>query len=81
MTKRRKQARAAAHALRQQPGWDPGTAPTESPLERLRELEQAERTESTLVAADLCEQCQALRKALGDETALCEEHMRQVMGM
>jgi hypothetical protein len=80
MTMNRKQVKAAARALRAKPGWQPSphTSPNAAEeLNRVSELARADKLEET---AKACPDCLRRRESLGDETAFCDTHMREVLG-
>lgn len=80
MSKRqdRKDARAAAHKLRNDPAW---AAPVgNDPMQKLRELDQQTRDERVFSDAAECDACVAARAVAGDETALCDDHLAEAMG-
>lgn len=67
--------------LMNKPGWDPKRHVSEQPLEALRRLDQEARNEEIFDGASAqCQQCEALRATLKDETALCPEHLAKAMG-
>lgn len=76
----RKEIRDAARALRGRPGWDPTRQRSETPEERLANALTADRSGRVYEAAEECAACEAARRELGDETALCEEHLLAAMG-
>ena len=55
---KRQSIRRGAHELKNKPGWDPTNFEREDPLERLRDLNQQERTEASFEAASQCPDCQ-----------------------
>ena len=65
--------------LQSKPGWNPNSAGSrdENELQRLGDVERAAQVESQ---AEQCEACATARRELGDETALCQEHLAKVMG-
>ena len=80
MSKRqdRKDARAAAHKLRNDPAW---SAPTSvDPMQKLRELDQQVRDARVFNEAEECAACVDARTSTGDETALCDDHLAEAMG-
>lgn len=83
MTKKpsRKSAREAAHALRQKSEWDTRKFVAKDPLEKLRELDAAERPERVYKETEACDSCMEQREVSGDETALCQTHLAQAMGL
>lgn len=83
MSKRAKDKliREGVKALRRKPGWDPSALETKSPLEQLRDLEQAEATTDSYDDAAKCEACEAERLRTSDDTALCEKHLAEAMGL
>ncbi len=80
MSKRqdRKDTRAAAHKLRNDPAWAPPTG--NDPMEKLMKLDQEVRDDRVFGEAAVCEACSAERASTGDETALCATHLAEVMG-
>lgn len=78
---KKRAARDGAAALRAKPGWDPRAQRSERPEERLRQLGQEARGEAAYARAGACEACAAARRALGDETALCDKHLAEAMGV
>jgi hypothetical protein len=58
--------------------WDPSTFRAKDPLEKLQELAAAEA--GGMSATVDCEACRRERERLGDETALCAEHLAKAMG-
>ena len=77
---KRKNAREGAQKLARMPGWDPQNFKSADPIEKLRELETAERGDAAYAQADVCAACEEARKDSGDETALCEKHLADAMG-
>lgn len=75
---KRKEARAAAHKLKNDPFWT--QKESVDPMEKLMNLDQELRTEEAFGAAEICEDCEKLRKFSEDETALCESHFAKAMG-
>ena len=74
-------AQAGAEKLRQKPGWDPKKVLSDSsPEEALQKLSQDERTQDSYQAAGSCDDCTQERLASGDNTALCEKHLREAFG-
>jgi len=71
----------AARALRAKPGWDPGRMAREEPLEQLRQLDQHSRDERVYTEAEVCAACIQARSSAGDDTALCDLHLRAALGM
>jgi hypothetical protein len=49
--------------------------------ERIEEMKQAARLEEQLPDADRCPACAEARKASGDPTDLCREHLKKVYGV
>lgn len=82
MSKRqdRKNARAAAHKLRKDPSWSTEGFKAKDPMEKLRELEVAEKSAKAMDASSECASCADERETTGDETALCQEHLADAMG-
>ncbi len=82
MSKRqdRKATRAAAHKLRNDPSWSTDGFTAKDPMEKLRELEAAEKAADALKAASSCEACASAQAETGDETALCDDHLAEAMG-
>lgn len=83
MTKKptRKSAREAAHSLRKKPGWDTRKFVSKDPLEKLRELDAAERPGRVYEETQTCQECLDERDRSGDDTALCLNHLAQAMGL
>ena len=77
---KRQSIRHGAQQLRKKAGWDPTDFDRDDPLERLRDLTQQERTESSFSAAAGCKACQAEVDASGREDALCQTHLAEAMG-
>ncbi|MEL7370962.1 MAG: hypothetical protein AAFN74_18725 [Myxococcota bacterium] len=78
---RDKQIREGVRALRRKPGWDPRAREKKSPEAQLRDLEQSEMTENSYRDASECEACQTQRQHSDDDTALCEKHFSEAMGL
>ena len=76
----RKDVKAAARALRSRPGWDPSRQRRDTDEARLEDALTADRGGRVYAAAGDCASCAAVRAELGDETALCEEHLLAAMG-
>ncbi len=64
--------------LRAKPGWDPTSFRSERPEDTLQSLNQNKRTESAYETE--CDLCRELRKQNDDPTALCEVHLKEVLG-
>jgi len=77
---KRQSIRNGAHQLRNKAGWDPTNFEREDPLERLRDLGQAERTASSFSAAAECKACKAEVLGSGRDDALCPTHLAEAMG-
>jgi len=77
---KRQSIRHGAHQLRSKAGWDPTNFERDDPMERLRDLSQAERTESSFRAAGECEACKAATLESGRDDALCQTHLAEAMG-
>jgi len=75
---KRKDARAAAHRLKNDVFWAP--LESTSPMEKLQNLDQELRTESAFGAAEKCEECAKKRRFTKDESALCDTHFAEAMG-
>lgn len=67
-----------AARLRARPGWDPTTFRSEGPKDALQNLNQGERTQSAYETE--CDLCLELRRQNDDPTALCEAHLKEVLG-
>lgn len=77
---KRKLAREGAARLKRKPGWDPSKVVRASAEERLRALDQDTKNQHAYQGAEVCGACDAARAESGDETALCDEHLREAMG-
>ena len=88
MTSNREKKRIVDAGLRNllsKPGWDPrkfrsGMTGIDADSTAMSSL-QTERTGSTYTKAEGCPECAKARKTSGDDTALCERHMREAMGL
>jgi xanthine dehydrogenase iron-sulfur cluster and FAD-binding subunit A len=74
-------AKDGAAALRQKAGWDPAAFQKSSPTEQLRALEQQEKSAEAYSSAAICTACIQERAQLQDQTALCQKHLAEAMGM
>lgn len=86
MSKRQKRrdTRQAAAVLRKKPGWEPlNKSFRPSPEEQLRRLAQDGRTQTAYADphASTCTACQEKRAEIGDDTALCTEHLAAALGL
>ncbi len=83
MPSERQKKRAIAEgvrALRDRPGWDPRRFQAESRTERVKRSLEDARVSEALSDADQCPACKELRDQ-GDAGALCQEHLREAMGL
>lgn len=77
----RRSVERAARSLRQKPGWDPSRNsrdPAEDAFERLVRQARASRVAGETTE---CVQCVEIRVETGDDTALCERHLAEAMGL
>ncbi len=79
---RKRTVAAGLRRLQQKPGWNPA-AGSDRPdaATQLRDLGDATRRERTYDGAADCADCGKERAATGDETALCEAHLADAMGL
>ena len=70
-----------AKRLQQRPGWNPHEHSSSSYRQRIRQSIEDERVHGAFDAAATCEACAEARKVQNDSEALCEEHLRQAMGL
>lgn len=77
---KKKLIKEGVERLKKMPGWDPARRVRQSPEAQLRALDQESRNESLYGEAPACSDCVAARAATGDETALCDAHLREAMG-
>jgi hypothetical protein len=78
---KKKIAQQGADALRQKPGWDPSSFQRSSAKDQLRELGSKEKSEGAYQSSSTCAECVKTRTSLGDDTALCQKHLAEAMGM
>ncbi len=82
---RKRVVAAGVRELLSRPGWDPGKfrAGTTGidPAGAMADELRKERAGIVYGAADECPDCMKARESSGDETALCERHMREAMGL
>ncbi len=73
---------AAAEALRRKAGWQPrpgqGGA---SHLEHLRAQERRHQGQQAYAEAAFCQPCALARAESGDDSALCQNHLAQALGL
>jgi hypothetical protein len=74
-------AKDGAASLRQKAGWDPSSFQKQSAKEQLRDLSQQEKSAGAYQDADACQDCTKIRAELQDQTALCQKHLAEAMGM
>lgn len=67
--------------LRNTPGWDPTAHTRPSPEDQLRTLGDESRRDRVYDGTAECAECASERKTTGDETALCETHLMEAMGL
>lgn len=72
--------KAQARALKQRAGWDPAKQAREPPLEAMQRLNQAQANATVYEETTACAECGAARDAQQDDTALCAQHLAEVMG-
>jgi hypothetical protein len=75
---KKRSTREGADRLRAKPGWDPTTFRSERPEDALQNLNQDTRTQSAYGTE--CDLCRDLRRQNDDPTALCEVHLKEVLG-
>jgi hypothetical protein len=78
---KKKIAQQGADALRQKPGWDPSAFQKVSAKDQLRDLGSKEKSEGAYQSASACVECVKVRESLSDDTALCQKHLAEAMGM
>jgi hypothetical protein len=71
---------AEVRRLKQKQGWDPARMVSETPMERLQQLDQELKDEQVYAAASGCDACDVARKKSGDASALCDKHLAEAMG-
>jgi hypothetical protein len=71
---------AEVRKLKQRQGWDPARFVSETPMERLQQLDQELKDEQVYAAASGCAACDAARAKVHDATALCDKHLAEAMG-
>jgi len=72
--------RDGVKALRSKPGWDPSSRVKSDVGEELNRVSELARADKLDASADECPACVAARAELGDETAYCDTHMREILG-
>ena len=79
---KKRQLKAGVEKLRAKADWNPENFKSPSSQEQLLHLNQAEKTESVYGADEVaqCNKCEEIRRANRDRTALCDQHLREVMG-
>lgn len=70
---------AGLRKLQSKPGWNP-SSPGNRDQNELQRLGDGERANQVEGQAEQCEACAKARQELGDETALCQQHLAKVMG-
>lgn len=80
MTSNREKRKIAREGVLKLKGtdWDPSTFKAKDPLQKLQELVAAEA--GGMTASVDCEDCRRERARLGDDTALCADHLAKAMG-
>ena len=78
---KKKVVKEGLRKLKNSPGWDVDAFRSGDPEEGLRELEQKMRGHKAYGASEECGPCQTLRRDTGDETALCQLHLAEAMGL
>ena len=68
-------------ALRTQPGWDPANYRSSDPQDALQSLAAAGAQHRAYADASDCSMCQAERQRTKDDTALCEVHLLEALGL
>jgi hypothetical protein len=71
---------AEVRRLKQKQGWDPARFVTETPQERLQQLDQELKDVQVYAEASGCAACDAARASSADPTALCAKHLADAMG-
>ena len=67
--------------LRKMPGWDPAKFNRESAADALQALEDSGSQSRAYADASDCDACVSERHHTGDDTALCETHLMEAMGL
>ena len=85
MVSKREKKRLAREGLKRlgsNPSWQANSLHDQSPQEQLRQLNQDIRTDSIYEPQKKspCPECSKIRESSADETALCETHLKDVMG-
>ena len=78
---KKQHAKDGAASLRQKAGWDPSAFQRDSPQAQLRALQQQEQSAEAYASAEVCPACTQTRTQLQDETALCQRHLAEAMGL
>ena len=68
-------------ALTAKPGWDPKNRQTHNPLDELRALEDEGNQQRAYTEADSCTACIHERTSTEDDSALCEVHLMEALGL
>ena len=68
-------------ALRAQPGWDPTSHRSSDPEEKLQSLAASGAQNRAYADASDCSMCQAEQQRMKDDTALCEVHLLEALGL
>ena len=72
---------AGLRLLKNKPGWDPAATRRPDPEERLKALGDTTRRARTYQGTQTCAACAEERTQTADETALCEAHLMEAMGL
>jgi len=67
--------------LQNDPNWRPTPKTHQDRLAELRRSDDVARIDRVENEGDACVACAAARAELGDETALCEGHLAEAMGL
>ncbi len=78
---KKKVVKEGLRALKNKPGWDVDAYRNRDPQQGLRQLEQSMRGHRTYEDAQSCTDCEAIRQDSDDETALCDRHLAEAMGL
>jgi hypothetical protein len=78
---KKKVVRQGLRELKNKPGWDVEAFRSGDPEQGLRDLDQKMRGHRVYGESQECAQCQAIRDDTGDETALCQLHLAEAMGL
>ena len=84
MTSEREKKRAIREGvakLKSKPGWDPAKRERETPEEALEQLALETGSKQAYAEASACAACASRQAELEDESALCQEHLAQAMGL